>query len=130
LRRITVFMLLCAMGLAGLAQTAVADPINAKNSFTLTATCGDETVQLVVNGNGEFSPGHVVGSAAVFVPQSFDLAFEFTTPEGETFTDVEQASKPNVEQGQPLVTCTFDQTETSPEGTFHVSGTVTGFFTS
>ncbi len=128
MRRIALFLIACLLGLAGLGSTAAADPIN-ENAFNITLTCGEQTVDITVIGEGEFTPGHVLGSTAVFVPQSFDITFEFTTPEGETFTEVEQTSKPNLEQGQPLTTCSFDQTETTPEGTFHASGTVTGFFT-
>jgi hypothetical protein len=65
--------------LAALAQSAAADPINAKNSLTFPATCDDgQTIQVVVNGNGAWTPAHVVGSTAVFIPQPFDLTFELS----------------------------------------------------
>jgi hypothetical protein len=128
MRRITVLVLASAIGLLALAGAASADPINAKNTLNVTATCDGQTVDVVVIGNGDFTPAHVVGSTEVFVPTSFDLTFMFTTPEGETFTDTEQATKPTPTEGQPLVTCSIDQTQTSEEGTFHLFGTVTGFF--
>ena len=78
--------------LAVFAPTASADPVNAKNSLAFPATCDNgQTVQVVVNGNGEFSPAHVVGSTAVFVPQLFDITFEFTPP----------AARPRLRPTQP-----------------------------
>ena len=115
--------------LAALAQGAAADPINAKNSLTFPATCDDgQTVQVVVIGNGAFTPAHIVGSTAVFIPQAFDVTFEFTPTGGETVTETDTSSKPNVHGD--LVTCSFDVTQTFPEGgTIHFFGTATGFFT-
>jgi hypothetical protein len=114
--------------MAALAQGAAADPINAKNSLTFPATCDDgQTVQVVVIGNGAFTPAHIVGSTAVFIPQAFNVTFEFTPPGGPTQTMTDTSSKPNVHGD--LVTCSFDVTQTFPEGTFHLFGSATGFFT-
>jgi hypothetical protein len=128
LRRLCVALTLGILMLAALAQAAAADPINAKNSFTFPATCGGQTVQLVVNGSGEFTPAHVVGSTAVFIPEAFDVTFEFTLPGEPTQSETDTSSKPNVHGD--LVTCSFDVTQTFPEGgTIHLFGSVTGFFT-
>ena len=116
------------VALAVFAPGASADPLNAKNSFAFPATCDGQTVQFVVNGNGEFTPGHVVGSTAVFVVEAVDITFEFTLPGGPTESETDTASKNNVHGD--LVTCTFDVTQTFPEGgTIHLFGTATGFFT-
>jgi hypothetical protein len=115
------------LALAVFVPGASADPLNAKNSFAFPATCGDQAVEVVVNGNGEFSSAHVVGSTAVFVPEAFDLTFEFTPTGGTTETETDTSSKPNVHGD--LVTCSFDVTQTFPEGSFHLFGTATGFFT-
>ena len=116
------------LALAVFAPTASADPLNAKNSLAFPATCDNgQTVQVVVNGNGEISPAHVVGSTAVFVPQSFDITFEFTPPGGPTETETDTASNPNVHGD--LVICSFDVTQSFPFGTLHLFGTATGFFT-
>jgi hypothetical protein len=115
------------LALAVFVPGASADPLNAKNSFAFPATCDGQTVQVVVNGNGEFSPAHVLGSTAVFVPQAFDVTFEFTPTGGTTETETDTSSKPNVHGD--LVTCSFDVTQTFPEGSFHLFGTATGFFT-
>ena len=116
------------LALAVLVPAAAADPLNAKNSFAFPVTCDDgQTVQVVVNGNGEFTPAHVVGSTAVFVPQILDTTFEFTPTGGTTQTETDNASKPNVHGD--LVTCSVDVTQTLPFGTIHLFGTATGFFT-
>jgi hypothetical protein len=128
LRRLCVALTLGILLLAAFAQGAAADPINSKNSLTFPATCDNgQTVQVVVNGNGEFSPAHIVGSTAVFIPQAFDLTFEFTPPGGPTESMTDTASKPNVHGD--LVTCSIDTTQTFPFGTLHLFGTATGFFT-
>src|SRR5215218_4112760 len=116
------------LALAVFAPAASADPLKAKNSFAFPATCDNgQTVQVVVNGNGEFTPAHVVGTTAVFVPQAIEITFEFTPPGGPTETETDTASKPNVHGD--LVTCSLDVTQTFPEGTAHLSGTATGVFT-
>jgi hypothetical protein len=116
------------LALTVFAPGASADPLNAKNSLALEANCDDgQTVQVVVNGEGEFTPAHVVGSTAIFVPQAFDITFEFTPTDGTTETETDTSSKPNLHGD--LVTCSFDVTQSFPEGTFHLFGTATGFFT-
>ena len=115
------------LGLAIFAPGASADPLNARNNLVFPADCGGQAVQVVVNGNGEFAPAHVLGSTAVFVPQAFDLTFEFTPAGGATESETDTSSKPNVHGD--LVTCSFDVTEVFPDGTFHLFGTATGFFT-
>ena len=121
---------LCAavVGLAVFTSAASADPLKAKNSFAFPAICDNgQTVQVVVNGNGAFSPAHFVGTTAVFVPQAFDLTFAFTPPGGPTQTETDAASKHNVHGD--LVTCSVDTTQSFPFGTLHLFGTATGFFT-
>lgn len=118
---------LAVMALGVFASGATADPLKAKNSLAFPATCDGQTVQFVVIGNGAFTPGHVVGSTAVFVVQSVDATFEFTPPGGPTESEPLTASKKNIHGD--LVTCGFNFTVVFPEGTFHASGTATGFFT-
>jgi ABC-type glycerol-3-phosphate transport system substrate-binding protein len=127
LRRLCVALTLGILMLAALAQGAAADPSGAKNSLTFPAACGGQTVQFVVNGNGDFTPGHVVGSTAVYVLQSFTITFEFTPTGGETMSETAARSKGNVHGD--LVTCSFDVTQEFPDGTFHFFGSATGFFT-
>ena len=125
-----IIVALAAVAVAVLAQTASADPTNAKNSLVVTATCGSQQIQVSVNGNGEFTPAHVIGSTAVFIPTAFNLTFSFTPTGGATQSETDTAAKQN--QAKGTVTCNIPaalNTFTSPEGTFTLSGTVTGFFT-
>jgi hypothetical protein len=127
LRRLCVALTLGILLLAALAQGAAADPTNAKNGLTFPATCDGQTVQIAVNGNGEFTAAHVVGSTATFIPQAFNVTFQFTPPGGPTQSMTDTSSKANVPGD--LVTCSVDVTVTFPEGTVHFFGTATGFFT-
>jgi hypothetical protein len=115
------------LALAVFAPAASADPLNSKNSLAFPADCGGQTVRVVVNGNGEFTPAHVLGGTAVFVPQALDVTFEFTPTGGPTQTETDTSSKPNVHGD--LVSCSFDVTQTFPGGSVHLFGTATGFFT-
>lgn len=99
---------------------------------------------VVVNGNGSFTPGRVVGSTGVLIPIAFsDFGFRAVTPDGEviegTFPDEDLKGGGNVvrRNPRPTVTCTFSNTFTLPEddpefglpaGTeVTFSGTVTAF---
>jgi hypothetical protein len=126
LRRLCVILTLGALMTSALIQGAGADPINAKNAFTFTATCDGEQVAFVVNGAGTFTPAHVVGTTAVLIPEVFDLTFSFTPPGGPTETETFTEAKNNPKGD---VTCSLDVSETTPEGTFRIAGTVSGFFT-
>lgn len=127
-RRLIVLIVGGALAAALLAPTAGADPVNAKNSQQLQAVCGTQTVTVVVNGNGEFTPAHVLGSTAVFIPTAFHITFTFTPPGGSTLTETDTSAK-----AAPIrntITCTIPfQSFSSPGGTFTLAGTVTGFFT-
>jgi hypothetical protein len=130
LRRVTVIGLL-AIVLGVFAQTASADPVNAKNAGFFTAVCGSTQLQVVVNGNGVFTPAHVIGSTSVFVPTAFDLTFTFT-PAGGGAPEVDTETSAKAHGQENAVTCELPgalNTVTSPEGTFTLDGTVTGFFT-
>jgi hypothetical protein len=129
LRRVTLVALF-AIVLAVFAQDASADPVNAKKSSPFIANCGGPNLMVVVNGNGEFTPAHVIGSTAVFIPTAFDLTFSFTPTGGATESETDTSAKAH--QPSNAVTCDLPaalNTFTSPEGTFTISGTVTGFFT-
>ncbi len=128
-RGITLIALVAALGLA-VAQSAAADPVNTKNAGFFTAVCGTTELDVVVNGNGVFTPAHVIGTTSVFVPTAFDLTFSFTPTGGVPEMDTETSAKGH--QPSNAVTCELPaalNTVTAPEGTFTVSGTVTGFFT-
>jgi hypothetical protein len=112
-----------AIALVGFAPSANADP----KADVIPVTCNGQLVQVAVNGNGDFTPGHLVGSTAVAVVLSIDATFTFTTTEGQHFSEHVVRSKGNV-RGDTM-TCTFSLSGTEPEGTFTASGTVVVFLT-
>ena len=129
-RGIALIAVLAMFGLAS-AQGAGADPANAKNAGFFTATCGGTELEVVVNGNGVFTPAHVLGGTSVFIPTAFDLTFIFT-PAGGGTPEVDTETSTKAHQPGNAVTCELPaelNTFTTPEGTFTLSGTVTGFFT-
>jgi hypothetical protein len=127
LRRLCVVLTLGSLMMVALTQGAAADPIGAMNSFQFPATCDGQTVQLTVNGSGDFMPGLVVGSTTVLVVEAFDITFQFTPTGGEPMQRTAARSHPDVHGD--LVTCSFDFSQTLPEGTLRIFGTATGFFT-
>ena len=130
LRRVTVVALF-AIVLGVFAQKAAANPVNAKNAGFFTAVCGPTQLQVVVNGNGVFTPAHVIGSTSVFVPTAFDLTFTFT-PSGGGAPEVDTETSAKAQQPKNAVTCQLPgalNTVSFPDGTFTLDGTVTGFFT-
>ena len=128
LRRLFVALALGIFATIAFATGAAADPINAKNSFSFPATCDGKTVQFVVNGNGEFTPAHLIGSTSVFIPTSFDITFTFTPTGGSPMSETDTSAK--AAPIQNTITCTIPfQSFPSPFGTFTIEGTVTGFLT-
>lgn len=127
-RRLLVLVASGAFAATAIAPTAGADPIHSKNALQLQAVCAGQTLNVVVNGNGEFTPAHIIGSTSVFIPSSFNITFTFTPTGGSTMTETDTTAK-----AAPLrntITCTIPfQSFSAPEGTFTIQGTVTGFFT-
>ena len=112
-----------------LTPVAGADPSNAKNSTLLHAVCSGKTVNVVVNGNGEFTPAHDLASTAVFIPTAFNVTFTFTPTGGSP--EVEQDTSSKAGPIKNTITCTIPlQTVFSgPPGTATIQGSVTGFWT-
>ena len=127
-RRLLVLVASGALAALAIASTAGADPTNAKNALQLQAVCGTQTLTVVVNGNGEFTPAHVIGSTSIFIPTAFNITFTFTPTGGSTETETDTSAK--AAQVKDTITCEIPfQRFTSPFGTFTIAGTVTGFFT-
>jgi hypothetical protein len=112
--------------------SASAAPTHAKKSETFPISCSNgQTYTLVVNGNGEFSPGHLIISGHnELIPVAVDI-----TASDETGAIVfrDSSAKPGQQVGlqDALMTCTFTQTEYDPESghTFTITGTVVVFMT-
>jgi len=109
-----------------MAGPAGADPTGAKNSLVFPAQCGAHSLDVVVNGNGEWTPAHVLGTNQVFQPVAFDVTFTFTPTGGQTMTETDVTEKRGF--NQPTETCTIDASFTAPDGVFTISGTVVGVF--
>lgn len=110
-------------------------------------TCDNgETFEVVVNGNGDFTPGRLVGSTRVLIPIAFgDFTFEAVLPSGEVIsgsepgTDAKGGGNVARRNPRPQVTCTFQDsfTLTEPDDEFGLpvgtvvtfGGEVTGFLT-
>ncbi|HEV2070290.1 MAG TPA: hypothetical protein VGR26_10890, partial [Acidimicrobiales bacterium] len=71
---------------AGLwAAPVAADPVNSPNSDIVPLTCDNgQTYDVVVSGGGDFTPGHIVGSNAIFVPVAFGEITGTALPSGTT----------------------------------------------
>jgi len=127
-RRLLVLVTCGALAAVAIASTAGADPTHAKNANQLQAVCGTLNFTVVVNGNGEFTPAHIIGSTSVFVPTSFNITSTFTPTGGPTFTETDTSAK--AAPWKNTMTCTIPfQSFPSPQGTFTLEGTVTGFLT-
>ena len=128
-RRVVTAVACVAFAAAVMVPAAAADPSNAKNSTQIVAICGGSPINVVVNGNGEFSPAHDLGSTSVFIPTAFDLTFTFTPTVGSPMSETDTSAKAGPIKG--TVTCAIpNQTLFSgPDGTATIEGSVTGFFT-
>ena len=122
---------LCLGGV--LVGTAGADPIRAPTSSVFTINCGTSgTYNVVVNGNGSFTPAHDLNSNKVLIPVAFG-PFSFTvTDRSGTVVDsgIEPGSSKGsaVPKGHPLLSCSYSVSFTDQGGfTFSGSGGVTGY---
>jgi hypothetical protein len=129
LRRISLLAVV-AVVFAAMTPSAAADPVKAKNALIVTATCDGTQGTFAVNGQGAFTPGHAIGSTAVFVPTALNLTFSFTPTGGAA--EIETLTAAKAREPTNAVTCEVPaalNTFVLPFGTFVVSGTATGFFT-
>jgi hypothetical protein len=128
-RRLLVIAAFAALVAIAVVPIAAAAPINAKGSTQVRAVCGGQSVNAVVNGNGEFTPAHVIGSTSVFIPTAFNLTFTFTPTGGTPMSDTDTASKAAPITGTTTCTIPLQTLFSGPEGSATIQGTVTGFFT-
>ncbi len=93
-----------------------ADPLNAKGAAPFPVVCGDQTLMIVTNGRGEFTPGHIVGSTGVLVPTAFTFT-AIQTSTGEVLFSGSTAKGQGQMTGLQgrLSTCTFGGTFDTPE---------------
>ena len=114
---------IAAVGLSG--PSVSADP---KPNIDVTLTCDGQDYDIVVAGNGAWTPAHDLNSTLVGVPIAFGEFNGVFTPTGgapEPFTDPAFA-KPNPPRTSNLIIdCSFTISGTFPDGTLTGSGTVT-----
>jgi len=84
---------------------------------------------VVVNGNGEFTPAHVVGSTSMFIPTAIHVTFTFTPAGGGPMPDTTNATKAAPIRGTVTCTIPFQTVFSGPQGSATIAGSVTGFFT-
>lgn len=135
MKRTGLFMLgltVAAVALLGGVSTVSADPVNAKNAEIIEITCDNGitgTLQIVTNGNGDWTPGHVIGSNQVLIPYAFEFTATFTPSDGgDPVVETESIAK-NAPQNGRLAECTFSDTFSIPEGTIEFTGVVNVSFT-
>jgi hypothetical protein len=128
MKRCLALLGISALALAAVVPAALADPSRAKNATQLELVCGGTAYQVAVNGNGRFTPAHILNGTGVAVPYSVDITTTFTPPGGPTQTETQTASKGGPHKG--AVDCTIPfQSFSGPQGTFTIEGTATGFIT-
>jgi hypothetical protein len=112
-----------SLGVAATASAAPGQPAE--------LDCGTAgTFTVITNGNGQFTPGRLVGGGVV-VPVAFSNQHSmFTDNEGNVFEEFPpDVVKGNGHPGQnhDLITCDFSITFEDEGGSGSFSGTVTGF---
>ena len=116
--RSTIATITAALLLTG-AGAAVAAPPSAE---VLDLTCDNgHAYSIWTNGNGAFTPGHLVGEPGVLMPIAFlEGGATAVTPGGETFhfvfDEVDYKGNGAVAEHnpRPQVTCTYETTFTLP----------------
>jgi hypothetical protein len=120
--------------------TASAAPTGSKNAFSGKADCGTagSYTFVVNNSNGkgkgaqnngqnqaEWAPAHL-SNGHIFHPTKFDVTFTFTPTGGQSQSFTNTDSRKN-QVGN--VTCQISGSQSSSQGTFALSGSVTGTIT-
>jgi hypothetical protein len=138
-RAMTVTGATAALLVGGAATASAAPP----EQEVIPLQCGDAgPLEVVTNGNGEFTSARLLDSTGVFVPTAFgEITITAVPPGGEAIV---MTSDPSEKGGgdvgprnRPSVTCTFDFTDTLAEEEdglpadteITISGEVTGFVT-
>ena len=117
----------------GLVGSVAAAPSNAPSSEEFELICDNEaTYTVVVNGNGEWTPGHAE-DGVVLIPTAFpSFVGVYTDPDGNAFPFEEPpVSKNDGRAGnqKDLISCTFEVSFSDPDTgeSFEATGTVEGF---
>jgi hypothetical protein len=134
MRRIVISALLLVLVSVVLgATTASAAPVNNPHAAQLTLQCPSGTSSaVVILVGGEWTPAHVIGSNAVFIPIAFGrFTGVATDADGNILFTVDEpalAKGSALPQNGELMECTGVIELDFPGGHFIGSSTVTGFF--
>jgi hypothetical protein len=133
-RRLASALAILALSAALAGGTATAAPVNAPNAEIVALDCGDAgTFDVVVNGNGVWTPGHDLNSNAVLIPVAFgESTFTLRDAEGNV---LEEGTDPAIAKGKgkarargrDTVECTYTLSFSEDGNTITVTGSVTGF---
>ena len=131
-RRLASLLAIAVLAAALVAGTASAAPSNAPNATVVTLDCGSAgTFDVVINGNGEWSPGHLLSGNGVVIPLSFsEQTITVRDAEGNVIDEQVQpaATKGRARaNGRERVTCSFTATFEDEGLTITAAGSVTGF---
>jgi hypothetical protein len=127
MRSIRILLLVSIVSLAALSvSVASAAPANAPSSTSFDLACDNgETYTIVLNGNGPFTPGHVIdGNGRTLIPVAF--AVEGVDEDGNLiFSD--SGSKKGRMNGLTgrMTDCTFSDIVETPDFVVTISGTAT-----
>lgn len=107
------------------AGPAAADPSGSPNAETLTVTCDNDlgVLEVIVNGNGDLSPGHLTTSTELGIPYQFHFTGTFT-PTGGAPEPIDIQFGHPAPHNERLATCTFHEEEPIPEGWLSLDATV------
>jgi hypothetical protein len=130
--RLASLLAIAALALALAAGTAPAAPTGAPNATVVTLDCGSAgTFDVVVNGNGQWTPGHLLSGNGVVVPLSFsEQTVTVRDAEGNVIDEMTQAATTKGRaraNGRERVTCSFTATFEDDGLTITAAGSVTGF---
>jgi hypothetical protein len=134
IRRFASLLAITAIAAALPAGTAAAAPVNAPNAQIVALDCGDAgTFDVVVNGSGAWSPGHLLDGQGVVIPVAFGE--ETVTVRDAEGTVVDEFTNPAMTKGngkararnRTPVECTYSLSFTDDGNTITVTGSATGF---
>ena len=127
--RVAVIAVAAGATMVGAGGVALADP--GGQPFPVVCDNG-VTYQVVVAGNGQFTPAHDVATTTVLVPTAFgEITVTVTDPDGNVTTETDpavnkgSASRPRA----TTTTCTFHIEDSQDGFSVVVDGSVTGFVT-
>jgi len=133
-RRLASLLAIAVLAAALAAEATSAAPSNAPNATVVALDCGSAgAFDVVVNGNGEWTPGHLLSGNGVVVPLSFgEQTITVRDAEGnivDQFTEPATAKGRARASGRERVSCTFSATFEDNGSTITAAGSVTGFMT-